>query len=77
MVTDTQFEYLDLDGDGVIDAVRTLETHGSWSDRAGDFEVTGTVEALALGIDDDGVPATVHVIGGEVEAPAPWEPIAA
>jgi hypothetical protein len=79
MVTDTQFEYLDLDGDGVPDAVRTIDTHGAWSDRVGDFEVVGTVDELALDIDDDGVPASVHVISSDVVVPAParWQPRAA
>ncbi len=59
MVTTTQLEYLDLDGDGVPDAVRTIDTRAAWSNRAGDFEVLQTVGRARPGAStDDGVPAT-------------------
>jgi hypothetical protein len=71
MVTHTTLEYLDLDGDGVPDAVRTIDTRAAWSNRAGDFEVVQTVEELAWGIDDDGVPEAVHVVATDLVGPAP------
>ena len=71
MVTTSHLEYLDLDGDGVPDAVRTIDTRAAWSNRVGDFEVLQTVEELAWGIDDDGVPEAVHVIATDLVGPVP------
>ena len=71
MVTTSHLEYLDLDGDGVPDAVRTTNTRAAWSNEVGDFEVLQTVEELAWGIDDDGVPEAVHVIATDLVGPAP------
>jgi hypothetical protein len=50
MMTRVEFEYLDLDGDGLPDAVRTIRTTAS-----------ERVTELATGIDIDGEPAEVHV----------------
>jgi hypothetical protein len=51
--------YLDLDGDGVPDAVLITET---WPDAAAGSEVAGTiVETLESGIGIDGRPGHVSV----------------
>jgi len=71
MVTTSHLEYLDLDGDGVPDAVRTIDTRAAWSNRVGDFEVLQTVEELAWGIGDDGVPEAVHVTAIDLVGPSP------
>ena len=72
MVTTTQYEYLDLDGDGVPDAVRTVDTRAAWSNQAGDFEVLQTVEELGLGhrVTTECAEA-VHVIATDLVGPAP------
>lgn len=57
MMTRVEFEYLDLDGDGLPDAVRTVRTTAS-----------ERVTELATGIDIDGEPAEVHVEAGTIRA---------
>jgi hypothetical protein len=52
--------YLDLDGDGVPDAVLTVETWPDDADAA-DRELT-VVETLACGIDIDGHASDVQVL---------------
>jgi hypothetical protein len=52
--------YLDLDGDGVPDAVLTVET---WPDETREVGREATVvETLACGIDIDGHPSDVQVL---------------
>jgi len=51
-------EYLDLDGDGVPDAVRTTST--AEYDLADGPEIVETVEELDRDIDDDGRPRTIE-----------------
>jgi len=52
--------YLDLDGDGVPDAVHTVET---WPDDTDEVDREPTVvETLARGIDIDGHPSDVQVL---------------
>jgi hypothetical protein len=51
--------YLDLDGDGVPDAVLTVE---SWPDPTDVVDQTTVVETLERGIDIDGRPSDVSVL---------------
>jgi hypothetical protein len=51
--------YLDLDGDGVPDAVLTIET---WPDPHDDVDDPTVVETLEQGIDIDGQPRVVKVL---------------
>jgi hypothetical protein len=51
--------YLDLDGDGVLDAVLTVE---SWADPRGDVDTPTVVETLEQGIDVDGRARVVKVL---------------
>ena len=55
-------EYLDLDGDGVPDAVRTTWTRSFDMAPDGRTGLTETVERLAWGIDVDGLPEGIHVV---------------
>ena len=54
-------EYLDLDGDGVPDAVRTTRTVGFDSTHDGRIDIVETTEELASGIDIAGMPRVIHV----------------
>ena len=63
--------YLDLDGDGVPDAVQTVEAIPV--DRTGDgvTDAVGVVEEIASDIGDDGVPEHIDVVETKiVELPA-------
>jgi hypothetical protein len=51
--------YLDLDGDGVLDAVLTVET---WPDEPAAVDEPTVVETLERGIDIDGRPSEVSVL---------------
>jgi hypothetical protein len=51
--------YLDLDDDGVVDAVLTTET---WPMPPGDVDRPTVVETLEEGIDIDGRPSVVKVL---------------
>jgi hypothetical protein len=51
--------YLDLDGDGVLDAVLTVET---WPDPPVAVDEPTVVETLERGIDVDGRPSEVSVL---------------
>jgi hypothetical protein len=53
-------EYLDLDGDGVPDAVRTTCTRSF--DMSPDAVLIETIDRLAWGIDVDGLPEGIHVV---------------
>ncbi len=55
-VRDDEPEYLDLDGDGVPDAVRTTK-HVEY--EVGDAEVVETVRELDRDIDDEGRPGVI------------------
>jgi len=55
---DGEPEYLDLDGDGVPDAVRTRRQAAY---EVGGAEVVETVEELDRDIGDDGRPGTIDV----------------
>jgi hypothetical protein len=55
-------EYLDLDGDGVPDAVRTRQTMVYDTSRDGCIDLVETLEELATGIDITGVPRAIHVV---------------
>ncbi len=57
--TTTGVRYLDLDGDGVPDAVLTVET---WADTPADPDHGTVVETLETGIGIDGRPADVRVL---------------
>jgi hypothetical protein len=54
--------YLDLDGDGVIDAVQMVEVAAVDVTGDGTADVVEVVEELAAGIGVDGVPDQVTVI---------------
>ncbi len=56
---EAETEYLDLDGDGVPDAVRTTETVEYETDSGA--EVVEEVREVDAGIGADGVPTTVTV----------------
>lgn len=55
-------EYLDLDGDGVPDAVRTVHLVGVDLTLDGVADVVETMEELATGIDITGEPEAVRVV---------------
>jgi hypothetical protein len=57
--TTTGVRYLDLDGDGVPDAVLTVET---WPETPADPEHETIVETLETGIGIDGSPTDVRVL---------------
>ena len=50
-----EVQYLDLDGDGVPDAVRITETRVLGATRDGRGQVVQTVSELVSGIGDDGL----------------------
>jgi hypothetical protein len=54
--------YLDLDGDGVIDAVQTIEAVAVDVTGDGQADVVEVVEEIAAGIGVDGVPEHVTVV---------------
>jgi hypothetical protein len=56
-VVPTETEYLDLDRDGVVDAVRTTKVTGYDLTGDGEIDVVETVEELAEDIDIAGTPA--------------------
>ena len=58
---DPGVQYLDLDGDGVLDAVLTVE---SLSAEAGldSLESVTIIETLQCGIDIDGRPSDIEVV---------------
>jgi hypothetical protein len=58
-VAPTETEYLDLDSDGVVDAVRTTTVRGYDVTGDGEIDVVETVEELAEGIDVTGTPEHV------------------
>jgi len=62
MIAYEDVEYLDLDGDGVPDAVRTTCTRTFDMSHDGSAELIETVEELAWGIEVDGLPEGIHVI---------------
>jgi hypothetical protein len=66
-VAPTETEYLDLDRDGVVDAVRTTRVTGYDLTGDGKLDVVETVEELAEGIDVAGTPEHV-VVSDTVEA---------
>jgi hypothetical protein len=53
-------EYLDLDGDGILDAVRITETRARRYAPDGREELVQVIVELDAGIGDDGVPATTE-----------------
>jgi hypothetical protein len=55
-------QYLDLDGDGVPDAVRTTRTRSVASGTDGLGQAIEITEQLASHIDVDGVPASIQVV---------------
>ncbi len=57
--TTSGVRYLDLDGDGVPDAVLTVET---WADTPADPDHETIVETLETGIGIDGHPTDVRVL---------------
>ncbi len=56
VVLETRTRYLDLDGDGVLDAVETVETVVPADDPA---QTPQTITTLWAGIGDDGAPRQV------------------
>ena len=63
MFVHEEVEYVDLDGDGVPDAVRTTCTRSFDMSHDGSAELIETVEEqLAWGIDVDGVPEGIHIV---------------
>jgi hypothetical protein len=59
MHTIADVQYLDLDGDGVPDAVLTVER---WPDDAAPAEAPTVVETLERGIGIDGRPRDVRML---------------
>jgi hypothetical protein len=62
MDTYEDIEYLDLDEDGVPDAVRTTRTRAFDRSETGNADLVETTEELAWGIDVDGTPVGIHVV---------------
>jgi hypothetical protein len=60
-VAPTETEYLDLDRDGVVDAVRTTTVTGYDVTGDGEIDIVETVEELAEAIDIAGTPGHVVV----------------
>jgi hypothetical protein len=56
------FEYLDLDNDGVIDAVRTVDTLGGGVAADGSGRAVTRVEIFELGIGINGTPSDVKIV---------------
>ncbi len=56
------FEYLDLDHDGVIDAVRTVDTLSDGVAASGTGRTVTRVETFELGIGINGTPSDVRVV---------------
>ena len=57
VVIDRETRYLDLDGDGVPDAVEVIETVANRGERSGGTADVQVVRTVAVGIGDDGTPA--------------------
>ena len=70
-----EMEYLDLDGDGVPDAVRTTRTVIVDHVHQGGVDLVEVTEELASGIGVDGVPRSTHVVE-TVDAAFPGDPSA-
>ena len=66
-VAPTETEYLDLDRDGVVDAVRTTRVTGYDVTGDGEIDIVETLEELAEGIDVAGTPGHV-IVTDTVEA---------
>jgi hypothetical protein len=62
VIAHEEVEYLDLDGDGVLDAVRTTCTRSFDMSHDGGADLIETVERLTWGIDVDGFPEGIHVV---------------
>jgi len=54
--------YLDLDGDGVPDAVLTVESQPMAQDDSRHLQPVSVVETLETGIGIDGCPSTTRVV---------------
>jgi hypothetical protein len=59
IVTSTDTNYLDLDGDGLLDAVEIVETFATVDAPSGKSRVLQVVRTVAAGIGDDGAPGRV------------------
>ena len=57
VVIDRETRYLDLDGDGVPDAVEVIETVANRGESPGGIADVQVVRTVAVGIGDDGTPA--------------------
>ena len=57
VVIDRETRYLDLDGDGVPDAVEVIETVANRGESSGGTADVQVVRTVAVGIGDDGTPA--------------------
>jgi hypothetical protein len=57
--TDTESRYLDLDGDGLLDAVEVTETIAAVDPATGERRTILIVRTVAAGIEEDGAPRLV------------------
>jgi hypothetical protein len=61
-VVDHGVRYLDLDGDGVPDAVLTIESQPMTHDDSRHLQALSIVETLETGIGIDGCPSRTRVV---------------
>jgi hypothetical protein len=56
---EAETRYLDLDGDGLLDAIEVTERITSLDPNSGERRTLQTIRTLAAGIDEDGEPRLV------------------